>query len=148
MAFTLTSPAFRDGGEIPTKFSCDGDDVSPSLRWSGAPDRTQGFALIVDDPDAPRGTFTHWLLYNLAGDTRELSEGNRTGESLDNDFGRSGYGGPCPPPGPAHRYVFTLYALDVPTLNVRGHRRRDLEDAIRQHTLGKATLTGRYARAR
>ena len=148
MAFTLTSPAFREGDEIPRKFTCDGDDLSPSLGWSNPPDNTRSFALIMDDPDAPRGTFTHWLLHDVPGDARKLGEGVRSGTSLKNDFGRPGYGGPCPPPGKPHRYFFTLYALDAPSLRLGGSTRKDLEEAMKAHTLGTAKLMGRYARGK
>ncbi len=148
MVLTLTSQTFREGDEIPRKFTCDGDDVSPSLRWTDPPDGTRSFALIMDDPDAPRGTFTHWVLYDVPGDARELGEGAKAGISLNNDFGRRGYGGPCPPPGKAHRYFFTLYALDVPSLALRSSRRKDLDSILKQHALATARIMGRYARAR
>ena len=154
MAFTLTSTAFRDGAAIPVKHTCDGVDVSPPLAWSDAPAGTRSFAFIADDPDAPAGAWVHWLLYNLPAAVSELPENVAKVESLDlggarqgrNDFRRPGYGGPCPPPGPAHRYVFTLYALDAPLTLKAGAQRKDVETAMEGHVLGSAQLMGTYAR--
>jgi Raf kinase inhibitor-like YbhB/YbcL family protein len=147
MDFRLTSPAFADGAEIPMRHTCDGDDLSPRLTWTAAPEGTRCFVLIVDDPDAPRGTFTHWVLYDLPADLRELGEGATVGKSGRNGFGRTGYGGPCPPPkDEAHRYRFTLYALDVPALPLAGGTREELEQKMRDHVLGSARLVGRYRR--
>lgn len=146
MPFRITSRAFADGADIPAEYTCDGADAPPPLSVSDAPDGVRSYALIADDPDAPRGTFTHWLAYDIPADgdfdpTR--------GKSLANDFGREGYGGPCPPPGHGpHRYHFTLYAVDVPGLTLHGRSRRDLEAALSTHTLGTARLTGRYQRRR
>ena len=146
MAFTITSSAFADGGTIPKQFTCDGDNMPPPLAWSGAPEGTRAFALIMDDPDAPKGTFTHWLLYDIPARTTALP--GEAGKSLRNDFGSSGYGGPCPPKGHGpHRYVFALYAVDVPLLGVTGETRQDLEETLRRHTLATAQTTGRYERA-
>jgi Raf kinase inhibitor-like YbhB/YbcL family protein len=143
---TLTSSAFVEGGPIPRQFTCDGDDVAPPLAWSNVPAATRSFALIMDDPDAPRGTFTHWLLYDVPAAASTLSL-HADGKVLRNSFGRAEYGGPCPPPGHGpHRYVFTLYAVDVPALEVRGKTKAALEDALEQHTLATARLTGRYER--
>jgi Raf kinase inhibitor-like YbhB/YbcL family protein len=145
MTFTLTSSAFQDGNPIPREFTCEGDDGAPPLAWSGAPDGTRSFALIMDDPDAPHGTFTHWMLHDIPATTSELQA--HAGTALRNSFGRAAYGGPCPPPGHGpHRYVFTLYAIDVPALGVRGKTRASLEQAVRAHTLGTARLIGRYER--
>jgi Raf kinase inhibitor-like YbhB/YbcL family protein len=151
MAFTLTSPVFADGAVIPVRHTCDGDNRSPHLAWTDPPEGTRSLALIVDDPDAPSGTFTHWLLYDLPADLRELSEsdpGKTPGVSQRNSFGKSGYGGPCPPPGdPPHQYRFTLYALDVPTLKISGSlTAKELEAEISAHILGSARLVGRYQR--
>ena len=147
MPFTLTTLAFRDGDLVPPQFTCDGDDVAPELSVSDVPDGTRSFALIMDDPDAPKGTFTHWLLYDIPTDGNDLAVAQ--GKTLRNGFGRSGYGGPCPPPGDAaHRYVLTVYAVDVPSLGLRGDSRQDLEEALNTHTLGTARLMGRYQRAR
>lgn len=154
MAFTLTSAAFRDGTGIPVKYTCDGVDTSPPLSWSGAPAGTRGFALVVDDPDAPTGSWVHWVLYNLPAAVAGLPENVAKVESLDldgarqgrNDFRRPGYGGPCPPPGPAHRYFFKLYALDAPLTLKAGAQKKDVEAAMEGHVLATAQLMGTYAR--
>ncbi len=155
MAFSLTSAAFKDGAAIPVTHTCDGADVSPPLTWSGAPVGTAAFALIVDDPDAPAGTWVHWVLYNLPGNTARLPENvtktdapAELGGALQgrNDFRRPGYGGPCPPPGPAHRYFFKLSALDAPLRLKAGAQKRDVEAAMQGHLLGTAQLMGTYAR--
>ncbi|HVH68180.1 MAG TPA: YbhB/YbcL family Raf kinase inhibitor-like protein [Gemmatimonadales bacterium] len=154
MAFSLTSPAFADGAAIPVRHTCDGPDVSPALSWSGAPAGTRSFALIMDDPDAPAGTWVHWVLYNLPASTTELPDSVAKVEALDlggarqgrNDFRHPGYGGPCPPPGSAHRYFFKLYALDA-ALELRpGAQKHELEAAIQGHMLAMAQLVGTYAR--
>ena len=141
----LTSAAFDDGGPIPARYTCDAEDVSPPLRWSGAPDGTTGFALIVDDPDA-RG-FVHWVLADIPGDVTELGEGE--GDSVGtpgvNDFGRSGWGGPCPPRG-EHRYVFTLYALSEPLGLGSGASADAVRRALEGRVLGEATLATRDTR--
>jgi Raf kinase inhibitor-like YbhB/YbcL family protein len=146
MAFTLTSSAFHDGETIPRQFTCDGDDVAPPLAWSNPPEGTRSFALVMEDPDAPRGTFTHWLLYDIPATTTEL-RGKASGVALRNSFGRAAYGGPCPPPGHGpHRYVFMLYAIDVPALDMHGSSRASMDHALRAHTLATARLTGHYER--
>jgi Raf kinase inhibitor-like YbhB/YbcL family protein len=141
----LSSPAFTDGGVIPPRFTCDGQDVSPPLAWTEVPDGTAAFALTVLDPDA-RG-FVHWLLSNIPGDVRELSEGKGgdSGTPGRTGFGRSGWGGPCPPSG-QHRYVFTLYALSAPLTATAGVD--EVLGDVDRLGLGKAELTGVYARAR
>jgi Raf kinase inhibitor-like YbhB/YbcL family protein len=147
MAFTLTSPAFADGNVVPTQFTCDGNDMPPPLHVSDPPKGTRSFALIMDDPDAPKGTFTHWLAYDIPASTPELKA--VAGKTLRNGFGREGYGGPCPPPGHgSHRYYFTVFALDVPSLELPGKSRDDLEAAIEGHSLAKARLMGRYERTK
>jgi Raf kinase inhibitor-like YbhB/YbcL family protein len=153
MAFSLTSPDFANGAVIPRQFTCDGADRSPALHWSDLPQGTRSLGLIVEDPDAPRGTFTHWVLYNLppeppnlpSGVPRqtELSNGARQGR---NDFRRVGYGGPCPPRGPAHRYFFRMYALDAPVPLTPGATASELRAAIQGHVLGEAELMGTYGR--
>ena len=151
--FTLTSTAFEDGAEIPRRHTCDGEDVSPELSWSGAPEGTAAFALVMHDPDAPRGDFVHWVVVDFTGSaTGALPEG--VGSSPDaprqgvNDFGRVGYGGPCPPSGPPHRYVFELYALSE-TSNLPGTpTAEEVRDGLRGHLLAEARLTGGYARQR
>ncbi|HKW40778.1 MAG TPA: YbhB/YbcL family Raf kinase inhibitor-like protein [Gemmatimonadales bacterium] len=154
MAFTLTSPAFVDGAPIPVPHTCDGPDTSPPVAWAGAPAGTRTFALIMDDPDAPAGAWVHWVLYNLPAATAELPDTIAKVEALDlggarqgrNDFRHPGYGGPCPPPGPAHRYFFKLYALDVPLELRPGAQKQDVEAAMQGHILGMAQLVGTYAR--
>jgi Raf kinase inhibitor-like YbhB/YbcL family protein len=151
MAFRITSPAFADGAVIPVRYTCDGEDRSPRLTWTGAPEGTRSFVLIMDDPDAPRGTFTHWVVYDIPPDTTELAENvpdGTIGISTRNSFGRTGYGGPCPPPGDdAHRYRFTLHALDVPSLALTGKAtREDVDAKMQAHVLTTAQIVGRYQR--
>ena len=153
VAFTLSSKAFPNGGAIPKKFTCDGEDVSPDLSWTAAPSGTQSFVLIADDPDAPAGTWTHWLLYNLPSTTTTLAEGVHKKEEIPggalqgrNDFCRIGYGGACPPPGKAHRYFFRLQALDRSLSLKPGAGRAQLEKAMEGHILGKAEWMGKYQR--
>jgi Raf kinase inhibitor-like YbhB/YbcL family protein len=151
MPFTLSSPSFADGETIPAKHTCDGANQSPPLRWADSP-AAQSFVLIMDDPDAPGGTFTHWVLYDIPGTEHELPEGlsnvGALGTPGTNDFSKVGYGGPCPPRGHgAHRYFFTLSALDIATLQLPPEAsRRDVEQAMRGHVIGQARLMGRYAR--
>ena len=153
MAFELTSSAFASGGDIPVKHTCDGSDASPPLRWSDPPPNTKGFALIVDDPDAPVGTWVHWVLYRIPASARELPEGvgpqdtaPGTGTQGVNDFRKVGYGGPCPPRGPAHRYFFKLYALDAELTLPPRKTKADVLKAIEGHVVGQAELMGRYKR--
>ena len=150
MPFTLRSEAFADGDWIPRRFTCDGEDLSPPLAWSGVPEGTESFAFVVDDPDAPRGTFTHWIVFDIGQEARRLDEGvlpGIAGRMLPNDFGHPRYGGPCPPRGHGpHRYRFTLYALNIPVLRLHGDTRADFDQAVTSHTLGSAVLTGRYER--
>jgi Raf kinase inhibitor-like YbhB/YbcL family protein len=153
MSFEVTSPAFSAGEAIPKEFTCDGPDVSPKLSWSDPPSKTQSLALIMDDPDAPVGTWVHWVLYDVPADMKELPEGGPKQEQLAsgarqgrNDFGKIGYGGPCPPPGKPHRYFFKLYAIDT-KLNLKsGVTKSDLERAMKGHILAQAELIGRYGR--
>ena len=146
MEMSLTSPAFNDGEAIPVEYSCDGDDVSPDLDWFGIPDGTQSLALIMDDPDAPVGTWVHWVLYNIPGDIPGLQKGI-TGVGLDgtNSWSRTGYGGPCPPGG-THRYFFKLYALDTDLDLEAGASKEALLAAMEGHVLGQAELMGTYSR--
>jgi Raf kinase inhibitor-like YbhB/YbcL family protein len=148
MVFELTSAAFAPGQQIPVKYTCDGQDISPPLQWSDSPPATQSFALIFDDPDAPVGTWDHWILFNLPANTRNLPEqaappaGTQDGK---NSWGRTGYGGPCPPGG-THRYFFKLYALDT-TLNLNtGADKKQLEQAMKGHILAQTELMGTYSR--
>jgi Raf kinase inhibitor-like YbhB/YbcL family protein len=152
MALTLQVKGFNDGGSIPKRFTCDGEDLSPALEWSDEPRGTESFALIVDDPDAPAGTWNHWLLWDIPAHAHALPEGFRPGQvgsSGKNDFGRSGYGGPCPPKGHgAHRYYFTLFAMDRPALGLPpGSNRRELDRALKDRVLARAQYMGRYSRA-
>ena len=150
MAFQIFSSAFTEGGWIPELHSCQGADLSPSLEWSGAPPETRSFVLVVDDPDAPAGTWCHWLLYDLGAKVQGLAQGYRAGTlgvSGSNDFGKPGYGGPCPPKGKPHRYFFKLYALDVHTLGLPpGVKRPELLKAIQGHILAEAQYLGRFER--
>ena len=143
--FKLSSPAFQDSGLIPQKFTCQGDNISPELNWSEAPASTKSFALIMDDPDAPGGTFTHWVLFDIPAATIQLAEGQPPiGIGGNNGLSQTGYMGPCPPSG-IHRYYFRLYALDVPTLNLKeGASRSDVETALKNHVIGTADAMGRY----
>jgi len=153
----LTSPAFADGAPIPKKFTCDGPDVSPPLAWSGAPANTKTFALIMDDPDAPGSTWVHWVLWNIPGATSSLPEGIPKAETLENLGGalqgkntwpKTGYDGPCPPPGKPHRYFFKLYALDAPLGLKAGATKADVEQAMKPRVLASAQLMGTYGRGR
>jgi Raf kinase inhibitor-like YbhB/YbcL family protein len=152
MAIKITSPAFDEGGMIPKKYTCDGLDVSPPLTWASAPEGTKTFALICDDPDAPMGTWVHWVLFNLPGNINSLSENIPPQRTLSNnakqgtnDFGKIGYGGPCPPGG-THRYYFKIYALDTELYLDPGITKSDLLAAMKGHILGEGQLIGRYKR--
>jgi Raf kinase inhibitor-like YbhB/YbcL family protein len=158
MALKLTSAAFSDGGEIPKRYTCDGADASPALEWSNVPKPAQSLALIVDDPDAPdpaapRMTWVHWILYNIPATATGLPEAAKAGslpsgtcEGL-NDWGRTGYGGPCPPIG-RHRYFFKLYALDVALADLHRPTKAQLEKAMTGHIVAQASLVGTYQRHR
>jgi hypothetical protein len=155
MTFMLTTSAFTENGDIPAKFTCDGPNVSPALAWSGAPAATQAFAVIAEDPDAPVGTWVHWVLFNLPARVDHLPEGvakNETPSGLGgavqgkNDFKKIGYGGPCPPPGKPHRYFFKLYALDRPLALRAGATKDQVEQAMQGHIVATAQLMGTYAR--
>lgn len=153
MALELKSPAFSNNEFIPKKFSCQGDNVSPALNWDGVPEGTQSIALICDDPDAPMGTWVHWVVYDLppqarsfleaVDDSETLADGAKQGKT---DFGKVGYGGPCPPPGKPHRYFFKLYCLDTKLNLGAGIRKKDLERAMQGHILAEAQLIGLYKR--
>lgn len=151
MAFQITTTAFRDGASIPKKFTCDGPDVSPALAWSDPPAGTKSLALIVDDPDAPAGTWVHWVVYDLPADARKLPEGVAKDRELSsgalqgrNDFGKIGYNGPCPPRGSEHRYFFKLYALDSKTGLKAGATKGELERTMSRHVLAQAQFIGIY----
>ena len=150
----LSSTSFQDGSQIPAKFTCSGAGISPQLAWTAPPAKTASLALIVTDPDAPRGTWVHWVLYNLpAAGTRALPEGLPALDQLPdgalqgrNDFGKIGYGGPCPPPGSPHHYVFTLYALDAKLNLPVGATRARIEAAMQGHILAIGRLVGMFQR--
>ncbi len=153
MKIKLTSSAFSEGKPIPTKHTCDGEDLSPPLKWSQVPQGAQSIALICDDPDAPMGTWVHWVLWGLPATTTELSEKVSLTETLSNgarqginDFKRIGYGGPCPPPGSPHRYFFKLYALDTNLSLKPRATKQDLLQAMEGHVLAKGQLMGTYQR--
>ena len=153
MSLAITTTAFSPDRAIPKNYTCDGADTSPDLSWSGAPAVVQSFALIVDDPDAPVGTWTHWLIWNIPAQSsalrknvskdETLGDGSRQGR---NDFRRIGYGGPCPPPGKPHRYFFKLYALDAKLDLKAGATKNELERAIKGHVLAQGELMGKYGR--
>jgi Raf kinase inhibitor-like YbhB/YbcL family protein len=145
--FALESRAFENAQAIPARFSCEGEDVSPSLRWSNVPEGTRSLALVADDPDAPGGVFTHWLGWGLDPAGEGLGEGESAPREGENDFGTPGYRGPCPPPGHGrHRYVFRLYALDTELELGAGAAKAELERAIEEHVLTIAELVGTYER--
>jgi len=153
MTIKLSSASFAEGQSIPPKFTCDGQDVSPSLSWEGATDAAKSFALICDDPDAPAGTWVHWVLYDLPASAKELPEAIEAKDEVlsgakqgTNDFKRIGYGGPCPPKGAPHRYFFKLYALDRELGLKSGATKSDLEQAMKGHIVGEAKLMGTYKR--
>jgi Raf kinase inhibitor-like YbhB/YbcL family protein len=150
--FFLLSSAFAQGGEIPVVYTCDGDDISPPLRWGRAPGGTECYALVCEDPDAPAGTWVHWVVYNIPADRTSLPEGVEAVEELEdgtlqgtNSWGRLGYGGPSPPSG-THRYYFRLYALDGLLDLPAGADAEGLRDAMEGHVLAEAELMGRYSR--
>jgi Raf kinase inhibitor-like YbhB/YbcL family protein len=153
MKLELTSTAFQEGNAIPTKHTCDGPDLSPPLTWNAPPDGAKSLALTCDDPDAPLGTWVHWVLYDLPPDTTSLAEGIAPDKQLiggakqgTNDFGKFGYGGPCPPKGSAHRYFFKLYALDAELGLAAGATNKDLLKAMEGHVLAEGQLVGLYQR--
>jgi Raf kinase inhibitor-like YbhB/YbcL family protein len=149
MPLLLTSPAFAPGAEIPRQYTCDGGDISPPLSWSGAPAGTASLVLVVEDPDAPGGTFRHWAVYNIPPGTPGLTAGHRAagvGEAR-NDFGKTGYGGPCPPPGSVHHYRFELMALSRPTLGLApAASAAEVLRLAQPYVIGRAELTGTYRR--
>ena len=147
MSFCLTSSSFKNQQELPPKYTCDGENVSPSLRWEGAPHETKSFVLIVDDPDAPNQTWTHWVVYNIPHSVTECAEGKAPTGSLEgkNDFGKIGYGGPCPPSG-THRYFFKLYALTEALALVPGATKSEVEEAMKPYILKETEIIGTYKR--
>ncbi|MHC4594049.1 MAG: YbhB/YbcL family Raf kinase inhibitor-like protein [Planctomycetota bacterium] len=152
MEIKITSSAFAEGGLIPAKYTCDGADVSPPLQWDAVPEGTKNIALICDDPDAPMGTWVHWVIFGLPAETKELAENIAPDRTLPSgakqgtsDFGRIGYGGPCPPSG-THRYFFKIYALDAEVGLEAGAGKRQLLGAMEGHILGQGQLIGKYKR--
>ncbi len=150
MSIQVSSPTFEDGGTIPPQNTCDGANTSPALKWSSVPQGAKSLALIVDDPDAPSGDFVHWVLFNLPASQTSLPEGagSSTSQGVEgnNSFRKSGYNGPCPPKGPAHRYFFRLYALDT-LLNLKaGATKSDVEKAMQGHVLAQGQTMGKYGR--
>ena len=144
----ITSPAFQEGGNIPAKFTCDGGNVTPPLQITGVPSQAKSLVLIADDPDAPSGVFTHWLVWNISPQTNAIGEASAPkGVHGINDFGKTGYGAPCPPSG-AHRYYFRVFALDRELDLPSGAKRRQVDAAIKGHVLAQGELMGRYARKR
>lgn len=150
----LRASRFDHGSDIPRQFTCDGQDISPAVTWTAPPQGTGSLALVVEDPDAPAGTWVHWVLYDIPPGERGLPEGIPHDATLPsgarqgmNDFKKVGYGGPCPPPGPPHRYFFRLYALDSAVAVDSGATASELRHAMRGHVLAEAELMGRYRRA-
>jgi Raf kinase inhibitor-like YbhB/YbcL family protein len=145
--FDLRSTAFEHGAAIPRRHTCEGEDLSPPLQWSDPPEGTRALALVCDDPDAPGDTFTHWLAWGIDPGTGGLAEAEAAPREGENDFGSTGYRGPCPPPGHGpHRYFFRLHALDGELELEQGAARAEVERAIREHDLGSAELMGTYER--
>ena len=148
---TMSTPAFNEGEPVPDKYTCEGENISPPLNWTEPPSGTQSFVLIVDDPDAPGGVFTHWIVINIPADVRELPEAgyrDLPGDALhgNNDFSRTSYGGPCPPIGPAHRYQFTIYALDTTLDLPPGASKKRILGEMEGHILDQFQIMGTYKR--
>ncbi|MBZ5657460.1 MAG: YbhB/YbcL family Raf kinase inhibitor-like protein [Acidobacteriia bacterium] len=153
MTLALRSSDFANGANIPRAYTCEGEDRSPALEWTDAPPGTKTFALIADDPDAPVGTWVHWVIYNIPSSARSLTGGVQKKEQLAdgsrqgrNDFHKTGYNGPCPPPGKAHRYFFKLYALSTELKLAPGASKSDVERAMGAHILAQTEWMGRYRR--
>ena len=153
MSFRISSSSFSNGGNIEKKFTCDGADASPQLAWANPPRGTKSYALLTDDPDAPVGNWNHWVVWNIPPSVATLPEGLTKDARLPdgseqgmNDFHKTGYNGPCPPPGKTHRYYFKLYALSTTLKLKSGASKRDLESAMRGLILGEAEWMGRYGR--
>jgi len=150
---SISPDTFKDGSSLPVEQTCDGDDCSPALSWEGLPDSTRSITLIADDPDAPGQTFVHWVIYNIPADSSGLPPGVSKNNTLDdgilqgnNDFGRIGYNGPCPPLGKAHRYFFKVYALDTKLSLKSGATKSQLEAAMSGHILAQGEMIGKYGR--
>ena len=151
IVLVVSSPAFEEGGQIPEEYTCDGSDISPLLNWNEPPASTRSLTLIMDDPDAPGGVFTHWVIFNLPAGSTQLLEAVPTDPELpsgalqgNNDLGRIGYGGPCPPSGNPHRYRFTLYAVDEVLELSPGASKSQVLQALEGHVLAQGRLTGTY----
>ena len=144
----LASDAFQDGQPIPVQFTCDGADQTPALHWTDPPAETKSFALVIDDPDAPNGTFRHWGVFDIPASARAIGGGQRVGTEVTNDFGKPGYGGPCPPKGHGpHHYHFKLFALDVDRLGVSADAKvADVENEAGKHAIAQGELIGTYER--
>ncbi len=154
MSLALKVNGFANGGEIPRRYTCGGTDVSPAMTWSGVTPAARALAIIVDDPDAPRGTWTHWVMWNIPPYLTSLPEGVPAREVLANgsrqgwnDFERIGYGGPCPPKGKTHRYFFRLFVLDTVLELREGARKKELEHAMKGHILAESAWMGLYGNA-
>ena len=148
MSLRVSSPAFADGGDIPKKYTCDGQNVAPPFELSGVPQPSKSIAIICEDPDAPSGTFTHWVLYDVPASTQTIGERASIGKTGANDFGKTGFGGPCPPKKDgAHHYRFHVYALDIDSLGSPGLSKREATEAMQGHILAEGELTGTYKRA-
>ena len=145
-SISIASPAFQSGAEIPAKFTCNGANVNPELKISGVPNQATSLVLIVDDPDAPRGLFTHWIVWNLDLKTTDIAENSAPADGIQgtNDFGKRNYGGPCPPSG-THRYFFKVFALDTKLELKPSARRAELDAAMKGHVLAQGELMGRYS---
>ncbi len=145
-SISITSSSFKAGGDIPAKFTCDGTNVSPALQIGGVPNEAKSLVLIVDDPDAPRGLFTHWIIWNIDPKTTRVAENSAPAAGVQgtNDFGKRNYGGPCPPSG-THRYFFKIFALDTKLELKPNARRAELDAAMRGHVLAQGELMGRYS---
>jgi Raf kinase inhibitor-like YbhB/YbcL family protein len=145
---SLTSDAFKDGQPIPTQYTCDGANQTPALHWSDPPSGTKSFALVIDDPEAPNGTFRHWGVFDIPPSARSFGGGQRAGTEVTNDFGKLGYGGPCPPKGHGpHHYHFKLFALDTERMELGSNPKvADVENAALRHAIAQGELIGTYER--
>ncbi|KAF5036036.1 hypothetical protein DSECCO2_579230 [anaerobic digester metagenome] len=150
MEISITSTAFKNDSLIPSRYTCDGANVSPQLSWTNAPENTKSFALICDDPDAPSKTWVHWMVFNIPAETHAIAEGADSVAGAQygkNDFGKTNYGGPCPPSG-THHYHFKVYALDCMLPLKNGANKKEIEDAMKGHILAQGELVGLYSRKR
>ncbi len=145
---SITSDSFENGKPIPTQYTCDGEDQAPTIHWSDPPASTRSFALVIDDPDAPSGIFRHWGVFDIPASARSLGGKQKIGTEVRNDFGKPGYGGPCPPPGHGvHHYRFRLFALDTARLGLPGDAKIvDVENAALNHAIAQGEIVGTYER--